>query len=159
MYKKDVDLSENPETISDKELNEFITEVLGGVPISKMDFDTGQEKEDWIYIYKYLKMIHENGIPDREENPDIERHIELVYKAMAHTVMGENAKATYTFNDPLSHMGCVHVVGKGLIIPNPTLFSKLSKVASVFEVYPKVDGTVQADFGFYKYKVAQKEGK
>lgn len=159
MNKNDADLNKGTETISNEELNEFITGVLGGMPIDEMDFNTEQEKEDWIYINKVLKMIHENGTTDNEEDPDVERKIELVYKAMAHTVMGEDAKATYTFKDPLSHMGCVRVVGRGLIIPNPTLFSKLSKIASIFEVYPKVDGTVQMDFGFDRYKAAQKEEK
>lgn len=81
-------------------------------------------------------------------NPECLKRIEFVYRAVKYGIRGKRLKALYELNKPFMGSGAVSVIGNDIRVTNPKLFVKASQFADSFEVYPKVNGTVQLDFGF-----------
>lgn len=81
-------------------------------------------------------------------NPECLKRIEFVYRAVKYGIRGKKLKVLHELNKPFMGSGAVSVIGKDIRVTNPELFVKASKLADSFEVYPKVNGTVQLDFGF-----------
>ena len=46
-------------------------------------------------------------------------------------------------------MGSVTLCGKNIVFKNPEWFVKVVEYASNFEVYPKIDGTIEMNFTFH----------
>lgn len=90
-------------------------------------------------------------------NPERLKCIALAYKIIKYLIKGKNVKFAYDIHEPYTSMGSISVVGRELKVENPTLFVKVVKLASNFEVYPRTDGTVQMDFTFHKLTI--KEGE
>lgn len=72
------------------------------------------------------------------------------YKVLKYLTKGiKGAKVSYELHEPLRSMGSVSVIGKDLVYRNPMWFMKAMELANNFEVYPKIDGTVQMNFTFH----------
>ncbi len=86
-------------------------------------------------------------------NPSEWNRMAAVYKTMKYLTKGTGAKVTYGQNKILTSTGFVTVVSKDLRFGRPDLFIKAARLASNFEVFPKIDGTVQLDFAFNELTV------
>ena len=73
----------------------------------------------------------------------------FTYKAMQTAVKGKDVKVTYELHKPFQSMGSVCVSGKDLTFDNYEKFSQATSLASVIDVYPKTNSTVQIDFTFH----------
>lgn len=71
------------------------------------------------------------------------------YKVLKYLTKGSGAKVSFVINEPYNSMGSVSVVGEHITFRCPEWFLAAIKLASNFNVYPKVDGTVQMDFTFH----------
>lgn len=81
-------------------------------------------------------------------NSECLKRIEIVYCAVKYGIGGKNLKVLHELNKPFMGSGAVSVIGKDIRVISPKLFVKASQFVDSFEVYPKVNGTVQLDFGF-----------
>lgn len=61
----------------------------------------------------------------------------------------KGGKITYDCK-PDRKTGCVTVIGKNIMFDNSSAFMDVVDLANTFEVFPKVDGTIQMDFTFYR---------
>lgn len=82
-------------------------------------------------------------------NPYKMRAVIYTYKVMCYLFKGTSAKVTYELNKPYKSMGSVSVVGKDLTFNKPEWLTAAVKLASNFNIYPKVNGMVQMDFTFH----------
>lgn len=82
-------------------------------------------------------------------NPRRMQELMAVYKLMQHMTRGASAKVSYKIHEPFTSMGSVSVTGKVIPVKKPELFLRAASLASNFEVYPKVDGTVMMTFTFH----------
>lgn len=77
-------------------------------------------------------------------------HVLYVYAAMKMLTKGlKGTKISYKLNKTFKGMGSVSVVGTKLEYSNSELYTEAMNLADNFEVYPKVNGTVQINFTFY----------
>lgn len=71
------------------------------------------------------------------------------YKILNYIAKEAGAKIVYKLHDPFIGAGSIRMNGKNLRINNPRLLATAAKIASNFNIYPKLDGSIQIDFGFY----------
>lgn len=128
---KEFDSSFDPELMSDTETEEYI-DALVGLIADKLREDVGNATI---------------------ANPPEWNRMAAVYKIMKYLTKGTGAKVTYGQNKILTSTGFVTVVSKDLRFGRPDLFIKAARLASNFEVFPKIDGTVQLDFAFNELTV------
>lgn len=81
--------------------------------------------------------------------PERVKQVETAYKVMQLITNGKNVDITYELNTPYTSMGSVSVVGKEIVISNPSLFVKVAGMASNLEVFTKTNGMVQMNFTFH----------
>lgn len=73
-----------------------------------------------------------------------------VYKAMQYLTKNQKrVKVSYKMNDPFKGMGVVSVIGENVKFSDNQLYEEAIMLANNFEVYPKVNGTIQINFTFY----------
>lgn len=115
------------------------------------DFDSEEEAMISVdeVMTKIADVISEDEAGTSVVIPERVKLVEAVYRTMRLIAKGRNVDITYELNAPYTSMGSVSVVGKEIIITNPTLFAKVAVLASNFEVYPKTNGTVQMNFTFH----------
>lgn len=65
----------------------------------------------------------------------------------------EEVKITYNLFDLDRTMGYINLVGKRIEFADGRLFKDVARVATNFEVYPKLDGTVEMNFTFYGFRL------
>lgn len=128
---KEFDSLFDPELMSDTETEEYIDALVGLIA------DKLREDVDNATI----------------ANPPEWNRMAAVYKTMKYLTKGTGAKVTYGQNKILTSTGFVTVVSKDLRFSRPDLFIKAARLASNFEVFPKIDGTVQLDFAFNELTV------
>jgi hypothetical protein len=93
------------------------------------------------------KIISEDSKP-AVVNPIRVQQVLYTYKLLRYITQGTNTKVTYELYSPLKSMGSVTVVGKNIVCKHHNWFLKAIEFASNFEVYPKLDGTVEMNFTF-----------
>lgn len=93
-------------------------------------------------------------------NPSAVRTVGVVYNVMKSIVKGAGTQVTYKLNAPYLSTGSVSLIGKDIIVSNPSLFIKFAKLADNMEIYPKVDGTAVLTLTFHGLirKVANIDG-
>lgn len=85
-----------------------------------------------------------------EANSERISQVLYVYEVMKLLTSGmKGKKVTYKLNKPFKGMGCVGVTCKKLDFTDSEAFKEAIKLSNNFEVYPKVDGTLQMNFTFY----------
>ena len=52
----------------------------------------------------------------------------------------------------VSNASSISINGAEIVISNPKLFAEITSSASNFEIYPKLDGSIQFDMMFYHQK-------
>lgn len=77
------------------------------------------------------------------------KELEYTYNVLKSIVKGNRVQLAYEMNAPYTSMGYISIIGKGINITEPELFTKAAQLASNVEMYPKVDGTVQINFTFH----------
>lgn len=82
-------------------------------------------------------------------NPEMVARVRNTSKLLKKIVKGKDVKITCELNEPYVSMGSVSIVGNEISIENPSDFVRAAMCATNFEVYPKVDGTVQINLTFY----------
>lgn len=81
-------------------------------------------------------------------NPIKLQQIRFAYKTLQYMMKGSEVKVSYKLHEPFNSVGYVSLVGRMINIKRPEWFIKVAEYASNFEVYPKTDGTIQANFTF-----------
>lgn len=81
-------------------------------------------------------------------NPDGIRKLTTVYNAVKKTIQGKQAKITYSINEPFVGSGFIRIIGKTVVFKDTAALMRAARLASNFEVYPRVDGTVCMAFSF-----------
>lgn len=119
------------------------------------DFDKGfDSEEEAMASVDEIMMEIANDISGDEAGtsviiPERAKQIETAYKSLLLIAKGKNVDVTYEMNAPYTSMGSVSITGREIIITNPVLFAKVAEMASNFEIYPKINGTVQMNFTFH----------
>ena len=123
--------------------------------ISEMDFEnefmSDEEVEEM--LENLLTAVGEQAEYDDTRtaiiNPLKMKAVLYTYKVLCYLTKGTSAKVTYELNKPYKSMGSVSVIGKDITFTNPDWFMAAVKLASNFNVYPKLNGNVQMDFTFH----------
>lgn len=75
--------------------------------------------------------------------------VAFVYNTMKNIIRGSRIKVSYELNQPFTDMGRVSIIGREIIITDPSQFVKASGFASNMTILPeKNDLTVGIDFIF-----------
>lgn len=83
-------------------------------------------------------------------NPYKIRQVLYTYKVLKYLVKDtKSAKVSYELHKPYKSTGSVSVIGRNLSFRKPEWFMQAVELANNFEVYPKIDGTVQMNFTFH----------
>lgn len=103
-------------------------------------------------IDNIISTVGESIVNDEQRtsiiNPIKLQQIQFAYKTLRYMIRGSGAKVTYKLHEPFNSVGYVSIAGKMINIKRPEWFVKVAEYASNFEVYPKTDGTIQANFTF-----------
>lgn len=78
-----------------------------------------------------------------------QKQIGIAYAGLKHILKGVGTKVTYKLHEPYKSMGVVSVVGEKPEFVRGDVFSKIARLASNVDIYPRVDGSVQIDFTFH----------
>lgn len=84
--------------------------------------------------------------------PNIDRISQVLYVNEVMKLLTGNRngkKVTYKINKPFNGMGCVSIMCKKIDFTDSDAFKEAIKLSNNFEVYPKVDGSLQMNFTFY----------
>ena len=111
-----------------------------------MDNEFSNEKD-------FIRSISNSASRDEKgfhwKRPEKEKLVDFVYRAMLYFAKGDGIKVEKELNKPYVSMGAVSVVGKEIMFDQPEIFAMVAGLASNFEIYPKIDGTVQMNFTFH----------
>ena len=77
----------------------------------------------------------------------IERFSKL-YNAIQATLKKNGAKISYGINEPFIGSGFIRIIGRQIVFSDASVFAKYAKLATNFEVYPRVDGNICMAFSF-----------
>jgi hypothetical protein len=75
--------------------------------------------------------------------------VQTVGISVSAAISHKGTRITTSLHDPSPEMGCVWINGKRIEVTDTEKFAMCMKKSSNFEVTPKTDGTVDADFGFH----------
>lgn len=64
------------------------------------------------------------------------------------------SKISYKMHSPFKWMGCISLIGSNIYFDFDT-FSAVAKLATVIDIYPRTNGTIQIDFMFNDLTVSQ----
>lgn len=106
--------------------------------------DTLDEEMDYI-----ADLVRKSEAGTSITNPRQVLRVRDAYNLLKKSVKGENVEIVCELNKPYVSMGAVTILGKEILIEDPVAFARAGALASNFEVYPKVDGTVQMNFTFH----------
>lgn len=85
-----------------------------------------------------------------EVNSERISQVLYVYEVMKLLTGGRKGKkVTYKLNKPFKGMGSVGVTCKKIDFTDSDAFKEIVKLSNNFEVYPKVNGSLQMNFTFY----------
>lgn len=87
--------------------------------------------------------------------PERQMQMMSAYQIIQEIVSGKDLKIECKIGDRFRSMGAISVSGKDLLIVNPERFQKAAFLASNFEIYPKVDGTIQFNLTFLGLRRAE----
>ncbi len=88
----------------------------------------------------------ENG--PHEINWDQVNCLKAVEEELNNIIDGENIVIKSKIHDPYPSMGAVGVIGTKIMVRDRKTFMKAFEAASIVDICPKTDGTVQMDFTF-----------
>ena len=99
---------------------------------------------------KWIKKEKECLLKNRENvNEDRVADILCGYKVLQNIMQGEDIKISYSVFEPTDGMGCVSVEGKSVECKETSKLNAVIDLATNFEVYPKINGTIQMNFTFH----------
>lgn len=81
--------------------------------------------------------------------PERIKAITETYRILKHITKDTSAEVSCNLNEPFNSMGYISVVGADLLFKNPRWIAAVAKLASNFNAFPKVNGTIQIDFTFH----------
>lgn len=105
--------------------------------------------DDIKFMEEIVAMIEADESSATVENGDKVKMLETVEKAAKKFAKQQGLTIKKELHTPFPSMGTVSIEGKEVIITNPRMFVDATRVASNFEVYPKVDRTIHMDFTFH----------
>ena len=120
-----------------------------------------KKKKDGVYNMIMKRLVNdadENWIKEEKErlvngrdnvNEDRVADILYGYKALQDIILGKDVKISYSVFEPTDGMGCVSVEGKSVECKETSKLKAVIDLATNFEVYPKVNGTIQMNFTFH----------
>lgn len=134
--------------ISEKGIGDYMDEFDFGFDT---EFMSDEEVEEM--LENIVDMVADQ-IAEEDSQPSITcpqrmRQILYTYKLLKYLTKGTKAKVSCELHTPYRSMGSVSVIGSDLQFKNTDWFVKAIEFASNFEVYPKIDGTVQMNFTFH----------
>lgn len=105
--------------------------------------------DDIKFMEEIAAMIAADESAATIENGDKVKMLETVGKAAKKFAKQQGLTIKKELHTPFQSVGAVSIEGKEIAIINPRAFVDATRVASNFEVYPKMDGTVHMDFTFH----------
>ena len=100
-------------------------------------------------LFEDVQFSQKDGVKIQIMNPENVKRLLRTYKALKYITQGSGVKISYELNEPFNSMGSVTLCGKNIVFKNPEWFVKVVEYASNFEVYPKIDGTIEMNFTFH----------
>ena len=110
--------------------------------------EDSKEKLDQILI-QVGKMIAEDEQGLHIVNTERMRDFMACEKVMKILFNGTGAKVVATPHDMYPSAGTIEITAKKLVIRDTELFTLAAGLASNYEIYPKLDGTIVLAFMFY----------
>lgn len=108
------------------------------------------------------KWITDTADDVSKKNPDVDkaRICQMLYSylALRHITKGRNVKVKYELFEPSKNMGYISVTGRKIDYQNSKVFKTVTSLATNFEAYPKINGTVQLNFTFHKLRKKRGDG-
>jgi hypothetical protein len=98
-----------------------------------------------LWIAKQLEQYGDTHIILDQDNVD---KMDFAFNVLRWLVKGDNLAISKEINDDLYRHGVIRMNGKNITIENPRLFGKVVRLASCFDVCPKLDGSIDLDFTF-----------
>ena len=122
----------------------------------EFDFDTEFMNDEEVeqMLDSLVTLVAEEAASDDNVtsiiNPYKMQQVMYTYKVLRYLVKGvKGVSVSYKLHEPYRSMGSVNIIGKNLIFRKPEWFVKAVELSNNFEVYPKVNGTVQMNFTFH----------
>ncbi len=115
----------------------------------KEEIELEEDEELDEFILKLGQIILEDEYQPHE---DVSERIELVkkcYEGLKYAVAGKDIKLTYGIHDPFPSCGYISIIGEDIVVVNPNLFAGICFLADNFNIYSRIDGKIQMDFGFH----------
>lgn len=140
-YDEELMSEEDYDYVMDETLDAWVDSLLESIGVTREEFIKASEKPMLL-------------------NPNRFREFAFVYKMLKDAFNKTDTVVTYeTGGHFIKCMGAVRVIGKNIFFANPKVFMTAIRLASNFEAYPKVDGTVQMNFTFHDLANTIKSGK
>jgi hypothetical protein len=98
-----------------------------------------------LWIAKQLEQYGDTHIILDQDNVD---KMDFAFNVLKWLVKGDGLTVSKEINDDLYTSGAIYMSGRNIIIGNPGLFAKVVRLTSGFEVYPKLDGSINMNFTF-----------
>ena len=119
------------------------------------DFEEMAElsQEEFEHLDAIISAFGEQIEADEERtsflNLDTKKLMTASLLAIKKAIEGDSVKVQYHLHEPYTSMGYISIIGKDVRIIDPKMFSAISQLASNIEVFPKTDGSVQANLTFH----------
>ena len=127
--------------------------MIGGNIMNVNDVILNTGKLTSAHIEAFNKTVNKEVQNHPESDADRISHIIFAYFAIKEALkFKKDIRVSYDIGGISPCMGVVSISGKTIIFNNANLFKDAKNLATNFEVYPKIDGTIQMNFGFHGLK-------
>ncbi|MCD7894088.1 MAG: hypothetical protein LUG60_10365 [Erysipelotrichaceae bacterium] len=113
------------------------------------DFELEEDEELDDFILKLGQIILEDEYQPHEDVPEKIELVKKCYDGLKYAITGENVKLTCGLHDPFPSCGYISIIGEDVIVVSPDLFATICYAADNFNIYSRIDGKIQMDFGFH----------
>lgn len=104
------------------------------------------ENEEFIDALREIFFLSEAEERVLITKPEKIQQLTCLYKLLYDVCNGKGVKVTRVLNKPLKSIGYINVSATNLSITDTTEFVLAVQAADNFEVYPKLDGTIEMNF-------------
>ncbi len=115
------------------------------------DFATQEEVERELgpVVMAAMRAIRKQESGVHIENRERAEEFNLCYKALRFILKGSGARLEAIPHDGFPSVGTITATMRSLNLRNPKLFVDACSLASNYEIYPKLDGTIVLALTFY----------
>jgi len=113
------------------------------------DFDLEEDEELDEFILNLGRIILEDEYQPHKDDPERIELVKKCYEGLKYAVTGKTIKLIYGLHNPFPSSGYISIIGEDVVIVNPYLFASICTAADYFNIYSRIDGKIQMDFGFH----------